>query len=61
VFTSNANPTVALWIMWIALVGVAIVAGWLFMRLLASANRTMASRVSTQQARPTTQQTSAVQ
>jgi len=60
VFTSNANPTVALWIMWIALAGVAIVAGWLFLRLLASANRTMASRLSAQQARSTTKQTAAV-
>ncbi len=60
-FTSSANPTVALWIMWISLVGVAIVAGWLFVRLLASANRTMASRLSTRQARPATGQTSAVQ
>jgi hypothetical protein len=61
VFTSNTNPIVALWIMWIALAGVAIVAGWLFVRLLASANRTMASRVSAQQARSTPAQTSAVQ
>ena len=60
VFTSNANPTVALWIMWISLVGVAIVAGWLFVRLVASANRTMASRLSTQQARPITGQTPAM-
>jgi len=60
VFTSNTNPTVALWIMWIALAGVAIVAGWLFVRLLASANRTMASRLSTRQAHPTTEQTAAV-
>ena len=60
VFTSNANQTVALWIMWISLAGVAIVSGWLFMRLLASANRTMASRLSTQQARPTTGQTPAM-
>jgi hypothetical protein len=60
-FTSNANPTVALWIMWISLIGVAIVAGWLFMRLLASANRTMTSRFSIQQARPTTGQTAAMQ
>ncbi len=42
VFTSNANPIVALWIMWISLVGVALVAGWLFVRLLSSANRSMA-------------------
>jgi hypothetical protein len=49
-FTSSSNPIVALWIMWISLVGVAIVAGWLFMRLLASANRSMTRRVSAQQA-----------
>ncbi len=60
VFTSNANPTVALWIMWISLVGVAIVAGWLFMRLLASANRTMARRLSTPPSRSTPEQTAAV-
>ncbi len=40
-FTSSSNPDVALWIMWISLAGVAIVAGWLFVRLLANANRTM--------------------
>jgi len=60
VFTSSANPTVALWIMWISLAGVAIVAGWLFMRLLSSANRTMARRVSAQQAHPTTGQAPAM-
>src|SRR5438309_273706 len=27
-FTSNANPTVALWIMWISLAGVAVVTAW---------------------------------
>lgn len=42
--TSNANPTLALWIMWISLAGVAAVAGWLFYRVLASANRTMPKR-----------------
>jgi hypothetical protein len=40
-FTSNANPTVALWIMWISLAGVAIVTTWLFVRLISNANRTM--------------------
>lgn len=40
-FTSNTNVTVALWIMWISLAGVAIVTGWLFMRLIVNANRTM--------------------
>jgi small neutral amino acid transporter SnatA (MarC family) len=44
-FTSNSNPIVALWIMWLSLVGIALVAGWLFMRLMVSANRSMASRV----------------
>src|SRR5437762_2689228 len=39
--TSNTNVTVALWIMWISLAGVAIVAAWLFVRLLVNANRTM--------------------
>ena len=61
VFTSSSNPIVALWIMWISLAGVAIVAGWLFVRLLASANRTMARRLSAQQARSTPEQTPAVQ
>jgi hypothetical protein len=59
-FTSSSNPIVALWIMWISLAGVVIVGGWLFVRLLASANRTMARRVSAQQARSTTEQTPAV-
>ena len=59
-FTSSANPTVALWIMWISLVGVAIVAGWLFVRLVASANRTMARRLSAPPARSTPEQTPAV-
>ena len=59
-FTSSSNPTVALWIMWISLVGVAIVSGWLFMRLLAFANRSMARRVSAQQAHSTAEHTPAV-
>lgn len=42
--TSNANPMLALWIMWISLAGVAAVAAWLFFRVLASTNRTMAKR-----------------
>jgi len=40
-FTSNTNPIVALWIMWISLAGVAVVTAWLFVRLLVNANRTM--------------------
>ena len=40
-FTSSSNPIVALWIMWISLAGVVIVAAWLFVRLIVNANRTM--------------------
>ena len=42
--TSNSNAavtSVALWIMWISLAGVAIVAAWLFIRALMIAARTM--------------------
>ena len=42
--TSNTNVTLALWIMWLSLAGVAAVAGWLFFRALASANQSMAKR-----------------
>ena len=49
-FTSNTNVTVALWIMWISLVGVAIVTAWLFVRAITNANRTMAKRVTTTEA-----------
>ena len=44
-FTSNTNVTVALWIMWISLVGVGIAAAWLFIRSLAHATRTMTKQV----------------
>jgi hypothetical protein len=43
--TSNANPTLALAIMWVSLVGAALVAAWIFFRALASVNRKMASRL----------------
>lgn len=43
--TSNANPTVALTIMWISIIGSALVAGWIFFRALASVNRKSASRM----------------
>jgi hypothetical protein len=43
--TSNTNVTPALWIMWISLAGVVLVAGWLFVRALASANRSMTKRM----------------
>lgn len=41
---SNANPYVALVIMWISLAGVALIAAWLFVRALASANKLMVKR-----------------
>jgi len=44
-FTSNTNVTVALWIMWISLAGVAIAAAWLFMRALTNATQTMTKQV----------------
>ena len=46
-FTSNTNTAVALGIMWVSLVGVALVAGWLFIRALNNANRTMARQQTT--------------
>lgn len=49
-FTSNTNPTVALVIMWISLVGVGIVAGWLFIRSWQAATRTMKPKPATQAA-----------
>jgi hypothetical protein len=45
-FTSNTNVGPALVIMWISLVGVIIVAIWLFIRALVSASRTMSQRIS---------------
>jgi hypothetical protein len=41
---STTNPMVSLYIMWASLIGVTAVLGWLFMRALASANRSMARR-----------------
>lgn len=52
IFTSSANPTTALVVMWISMAGVAIVAGWLFVRALHSANRTMTRRLSTMRSQP---------
>lgn len=48
-FTSSSNPTAALVLMWISLAGVALVAGWLFMRLLRSATRSMGGRMKKEQ------------
>ena len=50
--TSSNNTGVALAIMWVSLAGAAAVAGWLFLRALASANRTMARRVPSEKAAP---------
>ncbi len=44
-FTSNTNVTVALWIMWISLAGVAVVTAWLFLHALTNATRTMGKQV----------------
>ena len=44
-FTSNMNVGVALGIMWVSLAGALIIAGWLFMRAMLSASRTMGRRV----------------
>jgi hypothetical protein len=52
VFTSSSNPTAALVLMWISLAGVAVVAGWLFMRVLRSATRSMAARPKKEQGAP---------
>ncbi len=41
---SNANPSVALVIMWVSLACAALIAAWLFVRALASANRMMVKR-----------------
>jgi len=50
-FTSNTNPTVALSMMGIAIAGVIVTGGWLFVRALQSANRTMARRLTQPPAR----------
>jgi hypothetical protein len=51
-WTSNTNPIVALWIMWISLAGVAIVAAWLFVRALTNATRTMGKQVTPTETTP---------
>jgi hypothetical protein len=51
-FTSNSNPVVALWIMWLSLLGVALVTGWLFVQAMRSASRSMARRLAKEETRP---------
>lgn len=59
--TSNQNPNWALGIMWVSLAGVALVAVWLFLRALASANRTMAQRATKRPATRTPEQAAVTQ
>lgn len=51
-FTSSANPTAALWIMWLSLLGVALVTGWLLVQAMRSASRSMARRLAAQKEVP---------
>ena len=57
-FTSNTNTTLALILMGIAMVGVVLIACWLFLRALRSANRSMARQLAAPEAQqPETQPT----
>jgi hypothetical protein len=51
-FTSNSNPIAALWIMWLSLLGVALVTGWLFVQAMRSASRSMARRLAQRETKP---------
>lgn len=55
---SNANPSLALALMWISMAGLALVGAWFFLRALASANQSMLRR--TAPIRPVREQTRAV-
>lgn len=59
-FTSSSNVAVALGIMWASLAGVVLVAIWLFVRALISANRTMARRMTKEAVRQTPTQSPAI-
>jgi hypothetical protein len=52
-FTSNMNPVAALWIMWLSLLGVALVTGWLFVQAMRSASRSMARRLAKEEVKQT--------
>jgi len=52
-FTSNMNPVAALWIMWLSLLGVVLVTGWLFVQAMMSASRSMARRLAKEEVKPT--------
>ncbi len=51
-FTSNMNTTAALWIMWLSLLGVALVTGWLFVQAMRNASRSMARRLAQKETKP---------
>jgi small neutral amino acid transporter SnatA (MarC family) len=51
-FTSNSNTTPALWIMWLSLLGVVLVTGWLFVQAMRSASRSMARRLAQRETKP---------
>lgn len=59
--TSNTNVAVALPIMWVSLVGVIVVAGWLLVRTWNSATRSMARRLAPPQEQPTQERVPVVQ
>jgi hypothetical protein len=48
-FTSSSNSTPALYIMWLSLIGIILVGGWLFIWTLNSAGRAMKRRVAASQ------------
>jgi small-conductance mechanosensitive channel len=60
-FTSNTNVAVALPIMWVSLLGVIVVAGWLFVRTWNAATRSMARRLTPPQEQPTQERVPVVQ
>jgi hypothetical protein len=61
IFTSNQNQAVALGIMWVSLAGALIVGGWLFMRTMMTASRTMARRLAPATSQSPRQTTTAAQ
>jgi hypothetical protein len=58
--TSSSNQGVALGVMWVSLVGVGLVAGWLFLRAMNSASRTMVPQPPPEPPQQPQAQTSAV-
>src|SRR5438105_2451665 len=61
IFTSNHHPVAALWIMWLSMAGMGLVAGWLFVRVWMAATRSMGQRLAKQEsAQPPQQEPTAV-